>query len=235
MRSNEDPQDDLKVTPPKDWAAGVPAVAHAMEYALAQAGPRRTALTLLNLNQAEGIDCPGCAWPDPKHRHTNEYCENGAKHVADEATTKRVTREFFAEHSIADLDQASDMWLNHQGRLTEPMVKRPGGTHYEPIGWDEAIGLLADEPERPGLPGRGDVLHLRTPQQRGRLPAAGSSPAPSAPTTCRTARTCATSRAGRGWGRPSASARAASPSTTSTPPTWCSWSARTRAPTTRGC
>lgn len=145
MRSNEDPQDDLKVTEPKDWAAGVPAVAHAMEYALAQAGPRRTALTLLNLNQAEGIDCPGCAWPDPKHRHTNEYCENGAKHVADDATTKRVTREFFAEHSIADLGQASDMWLNHQGRLTEPMVKRPGATHYEPIGWDEAIGMIAEE------------------------------------------------------------------------------------------
>lgn len=143
--ANEDPQDELKVTEPKDWAAGVPAVAHAMEYSLAQAGPRRTALTLLNLNQAEGIDCPGCAWPDPKHRHTNEYCENGAKHVADDATSKRVTREFFAEHSVADLDQASDMWLNHQGRLTEPMVKRPGATHYEPIGWDEAIGMLADE------------------------------------------------------------------------------------------
>ncbi len=150
--ANEDPQDELKVTEPKEWAAGVPGVAHAMEYSLAEAGPRRTALTLLSLNQTEGIDCPGCAWPDPRHRHKNEYCENGAKHVADEATTKRVTREFFAEHSVADLDQASDMWLNHQGRLTEPMVKRPGATHYEPIGWDEAIGLVADELTGLGTP-----------------------------------------------------------------------------------
>lgn len=152
MRSNDDPQDDLKVSAPKDWAAGVPAVAHAMEYSLAQAGPRRTALTLLSLNQTEGIDCPGCAWPDPKHRHANEYCENGAKHVSDDATTRRVTREFFAEHAIADLAEASDMWLNHQGRLTEPMVKRPGATHYEPIGWDEAFGIVADELTGLGTP-----------------------------------------------------------------------------------
>ncbi|HWJ68228.1 MAG TPA: FdhF/YdeP family oxidoreductase [Nocardioides sp.] len=145
MRSNEDPTDDLEVTPPKTYAAGLPAVAHAMEYSLAQAGPRRTALTLLGLNQADGIDCPGCAWPDPKDRHVNEYCENGAKHVSDEATTRRVTREFFAEHSVAELDAKSDLWLNQQGRLTEPMVKRPGATHYEPIGWDDALGIVADE------------------------------------------------------------------------------------------
>ncbi|WP_436701571.1 FdhF/YdeP family oxidoreductase [Nocardioides sp. BYT-33-1] len=144
-RREADPQDDLDVTPPKTYAAGVPAVAHAMEYALAQAGPKRTLLTLLSLNQTEGIDCPGCAWPDPGHRHKNEYCENGAKHVSDEATTRRVTREFFAEHSVAELGEASDMWLNHQGRLTEPMVKRPGASHYEPIGWDEALGIVADE------------------------------------------------------------------------------------------
>ncbi|MCR1784385.1 FdhF/YdeP family oxidoreductase [Nocardioides carbamazepini] len=151
-RPDADPQDDLTVTPPKQYAAGVPAVAHAMEYALAQAGPKRTMLTLLSLNQAEGIDCPGCAWPDPKHRHKNEYCENGAKHVSDEATTRRVTREFFAEHSVAELGASSDMWLNQQGRLTEPMVKRPGATHYEPIGWDEAFGIMADELNGLGSP-----------------------------------------------------------------------------------
>src|SRR5919112_6883440 len=122
MRPKEEPQDDLTVTPPKTWAAGVPAVAHALEYSLAQTSPRRTALTLLNLNQDGGIDCPGCAWPEPKHRHKNEYCENGAKHVNDEATSRRVTREFFAEHPVAELAQKSDLWLNQQGRLTEPMV-----------------------------------------------------------------------------------------------------------------
>lgn len=75
------------------------------------------------------MDCPGCAWPDPKHRHLNEYCENGLEHIADEATTNRVTGSFFAEHSIAELDAQSDMWLNQHGRLTEPMIKRPGASH----------------------------------------------------------------------------------------------------------
>src|SRR5688500_12890748 len=110
----EDPEDDLSVTPPKKWAAGVPGVRHALEYSLAQTSPRRTALTLLNLNQDGGIDCPGCAWPEPKKRHKNEYCENGAKHVNDEATSRRVTRAFFAEHPVAELGQRSDYWLNQQ-------------------------------------------------------------------------------------------------------------------------
>ena len=147
MRKNEDPDDELSVTPPKTWATGVPGVVHALQYSLAQTSVRRTALTLLNVNQADGIDCPGCAWPEPGpgKRHRNEYCENGAKHITDEATTRRVTAEFFREHSVAELDQKSDYWLNQQGRLTEPMVKRPGADRYEPIGWDEAIGLLAAE------------------------------------------------------------------------------------------
>lgn len=143
MTSIDDPADDLSVTPPKTWAAGVPGVVHALEYSLAQTSAKRTALTLLNVNQTEGFDCPGCAWPEPKHRHKNEYCENGAKHVSDEATTRRVTREFFATHPVDELDGMSDYWLNQQGRLTEPMVKRPGATHYEPTGWDDALDLIA--------------------------------------------------------------------------------------------
>ncbi|MDO3646097.1 FdhF/YdeP family oxidoreductase [Nocardia mangyaensis] len=143
MTSTEDPQDKLTVTPPKKWAAGVPGVVHAIEYSLSQTTPARTALTLLNINQTKGFDCPGCAWPEPKHRHRNEYCENGAKHINDEATTRRVTAEFFATHPVAELDTMSDYWLNQQGRLTEPMVKRPGATHYEPIGWDGALDLIA--------------------------------------------------------------------------------------------
>lgn len=138
-------EDELSVVAPKTWAAGVPAVAHALEYSLGQTSPRRTMLTLLNVNQARGIDCPGCAWPDPKHRHLNEYCENGAKHINDEATTRRVTADFFREHPISELAQQSDQWLNHQGRLTEPMVKRPGSDHYEPITWDAALDLLTAE------------------------------------------------------------------------------------------
>ncbi|OIJ25672.1 FdhF/YdeP family oxidoreductase [Nocardioides luteus] len=143
--SVEDPVDALGVTEPKTWAAGVPAVRKAIEYSLTQTSVRRTALTLLNLNQAGGMDCPGCAWPEPGHRHLNEYCENGAKHIADEATSRRVTREFFARHSIEELDRKSDYWLNQQGRLTEPMVKRPGATHYEPISWADAFATVAEE------------------------------------------------------------------------------------------
>jgi molybdopterin-dependent oxidoreductase alpha subunit len=137
--------DALEVTPPKTYAAGLPAVRKALEYSLSQTSVRRTALTLLSINQPGGVDCPGCAWPDPDHRHRNEYCENGAKHINDEATSARVTRDFFAAHAVDELGQRSDWWLNQQGRLTEPMVKRPGATHYEPIAWDEAFTIMAEE------------------------------------------------------------------------------------------
>jgi anaerobic selenocysteine-containing dehydrogenase len=86
-----------------------------------------------------------CAWPSPdSDRHLFEFCENGAKAVADEATRRRVDRAFFAQHSVADLLQRSDHWLNQQGRLVEPMVLRPGASHYAPIGWDEAFALVAE-------------------------------------------------------------------------------------------
>ncbi len=143
--SVDEPVEALSVTEPKTWAAGVPAVRKAIEYSLTQTSVRRTALTLLNLNQADGMDCPGCAWPEPGHRHRNEYCENGAKHIADEATSRRVTREFFARHPVSELDKKSDYWLNQQGRLTEPMVKWPGATHYEPITWEDAFHAIAQD------------------------------------------------------------------------------------------
>ena len=116
-----------------------------------QTSPRRTAINLLNINQANGIDCPGCAWPEPEpgKRHMNEYCENGAKHINDEATTRRITREFFHEHSISELAAKSDMWLNDQGRLTEPMVKRPASDHYEPISWADAFRPAGGRVARP--------------------------------------------------------------------------------------
>ncbi|MFG2301201.1 FdhF/YdeP family oxidoreductase [Actinacidiphila glaucinigra] len=148
MSALEDPTDEhLEITPPKTWATGLPAVAHALRYSLGQTSPRRTMLTLLNVNQPKGIDCPGCAWPEaaPGKRHMNEYCENGAKHINDEATSHRVRREFFEQYTVDELGRKSDYWLNQQGRLTEPMVKRPGAEHYEPISWDDAIALMAGE------------------------------------------------------------------------------------------
>ncbi|MFC7894105.1 FdhF/YdeP family oxidoreductase [Streptomyces sp. NPDC057381] len=143
----EEPAQELTVTPPEKWAAGVPAVRHALRYSLDETSVRRTGVTLLTMNQVGGIDCPGCAWADPSpgHRHRNEYCENGAKHINDEATSRRVTADFFREHSVSALRRHSDLWLNQQGRLTEPVVKRPGSDHYEPISWHDALGLIADE------------------------------------------------------------------------------------------
>jgi formate dehydrogenase major subunit len=142
-----DPGDEaLVISAPKDTAAGIPAVLSSMRHASDQMGVGRSMLTLLSVNQGSGFDCPGCAWPDPSgSRHIAEFCENGAKAVAEEATRRRVTREFFARHSVSELAAKSDYWLGQQGRLTEPMVLRPGAAHYEPIGWDDAFRLVADE------------------------------------------------------------------------------------------
>jgi formate dehydrogenase major subunit len=135
----------LKVSDQKDEAAGVPAVAVAMKRALEQMGPLRSAKSLLKLNQVDGFDCQGCAWPDPdpEHRHTAEFCENGAKAVAEEGTKRTVGSAFFAEHPISELEEKSDYWLGQQGRIAEPMVLRRGSTHYQPIDWDSAFALIA--------------------------------------------------------------------------------------------
>ncbi|MEO8750492.1 MAG: hypothetical protein ABI384_08845, partial [Allobranchiibius sp.] len=131
-----DSDDNIEVGAPRQSAAGVPAVVRSMRMALKQMGPVRSGRTLLQLNQPGGFDCPGCAWPDPGHTHTAEFCENGVKAVAEEATTRRVTPAFFREHSIEDLHGRSDYWLGQQGRLTTPMHKAPGDTHYRPLSWD---------------------------------------------------------------------------------------------------
>ncbi len=135
----------LKVGEPATSAGGVPAVVSAMKHAFGEMGPVRGTQTLLRVNQKHGFDCPGCAWPDPKHRTSFEFCENGAKAVAEEATKARVTPEFFRQWSLVDLAAQTDHWLGKQGRLTHPMVLREGATHYEPISWDEAFALIAEE------------------------------------------------------------------------------------------
>ena len=136
--------DDVHVGHPKRSAVGLPGIAHSLQYALEEMGPRRSLQTLLKMNHIDGFDCPSCAWPDPDHRKAAEFCENGAKAVAWEATRKRVGPEFFAAHSIAELREESDHWLESQGRLTAPMYRPPDATHYEPIDWDAALALIAD-------------------------------------------------------------------------------------------
>jgi formate dehydrogenase major subunit len=143
-RQHEIDEADVTVGPPKHSAAGLPAVTVAMKRAIEHMGVVRSGRSLLKLNQVGGFDCQGCAWPDPdaEHRHTAEFCENGVKAVADEATRDLLDREFFAEHDIHDLAEHTDYWLNQQGRITEPMVLRAGSTHYEPIGWDDAFAMI---------------------------------------------------------------------------------------------
>ena len=137
---------DLTVSAPRPSAGGIPGVAAGLAAGLRQMGIKRSALTLLRVNQVDGFDCPGCAWPEPPAggRAHAEFCENGAKAVAEEATLRRITPEFFAQHSITELAERSGYWLGQQGRLTEPMVRRAGADHYTPIGWDEAFALIAD-------------------------------------------------------------------------------------------
>ncbi|WP_439030451.1 FdhF/YdeP family oxidoreductase [Gordonia terrae] len=138
--------DDLIVTGEKDHAAGLKAVLVSLQRGVEQMGVGRTVRTLTKLNQRNGFDCPGCAWPEtPGHRKHAEFCENGAKAVAEEATRRVVDPEFFATHPIAELLQRSDYWLGQQGRITHPMVLRPGATHYTPIDWNTAHAIIARE------------------------------------------------------------------------------------------
>jgi molybdopterin-dependent oxidoreductase alpha subunit len=138
--------DLVQIKPLSKSAGGVPAIVSAVKSAWNEMGPVRGLRTLLKLNQHGGFDCPGCAWPEPDEGRSHaEFCENGAKHVADEATTKRVTPEFFNQWSVADLSYKSDYWLGKQGRITNPMVLSRGATHYEPICWDKAFELIAGE------------------------------------------------------------------------------------------
>jgi len=127
-------------------AAGLPAIYQTVRFGLREMGPVRAFKTLLAVNKKKGFDCQSCAWPSPdKDRKVAEFCENGAKAVADEATTKRLTEEFFRQHSLDELRSRSDFWLGQQGRLTQPLVKPAGATHYQPISWDDAFRLIATE------------------------------------------------------------------------------------------
>ncbi|MFE3791142.1 FdhF/YdeP family oxidoreductase [Streptomyces goshikiensis] len=138
-------QDAPQVAPPQHAAAGLPAIGHTLRIAQQQMGLARTARTLLKVNQKDGFDCPGCAWPEGDKRHTAEFCENGAKAVAEEATLRRVTPDFFAEHPLADLAGRSGYWLGQRGRITEPMYLPEGADRYEAVSWERAFEIIAEE------------------------------------------------------------------------------------------
>jgi len=139
----------LRVGVASQEAAGIPAIWNTMLYGIGDIGPLRAPEVFLKINQVTGFDCQSCAWPSPdKKRKLFEFCENGAKAVSDESTKKRVGPDFFAKYSIAELAAKSDYWLNQQGRLTSPVVRHAGATHYQPITWPEAFRMIAEELNR---------------------------------------------------------------------------------------
>ncbi len=135
-------------------AAGLKAVMGTGTFAWGQMGVIRGTEAMLKLNQVDGFDCQSCAWPSPdSDRHAFEFCENGIKAMADEGMRGKVNAEFFKVNSLADLGATSDYWLNQQGRLTEPMVRRAGASHYEPISWPAAFALIGTELNKLASPG----------------------------------------------------------------------------------
>ncbi|ALC23837.1 FdhF/YdeP family oxidoreductase [Streptomyces pristinaespiralis] len=145
-------QDAPQVAAPQHAAAGLPAIGHTLRVAQQQMGVGRTARTLMKVNQKDGFDCPGCAWPEGDKRHVAEFCENGAKAVAEEATLRRVTPDFFAAHPLSDLANRSGYWLGQQGRITQPMYLPEGAERYEAVTWERAFAIIAEELRALGSP-----------------------------------------------------------------------------------
>ena len=135
----------LKTSSPKKVAAGIPAVISSAKHVFGEMGLGRGLKALANLNQKGGIDCPGCAWPDPDDERSTiaEYCENGAKAIAEEATTKKLDADFFAKNSVSQLSMLSDYEIGKKGRLAQPMYLPQGSDHYQEISWEVAYSKIA--------------------------------------------------------------------------------------------
>ena len=150
-------EEKLIVKNPPKKVAGLKAVTNSFKIGIHETGISKTLKTMRSVNRFDGFDCPGCAWPDPdNHRSGFEFCENGAKAFATEATNSRVTPHFFSDNSVSSLSEQSDMWLDKQGRITQPMFLDTNEDHYSPIQWDEAFDIIAnsinlDTPERVAL------------------------------------------------------------------------------------
>jgi len=136
---------DIKVTEPKTWAAGIPAVYEAGKDVIGEAGLARGMKGLFHMNKKGGFDCSSCAWPDPDDDRSPiaEYCENGAKALAEEATTKKLTADFFAKNAVADLAKLNDYEIGKKGRIAQPVYLPKGATHYQPISWEDAFKKIA--------------------------------------------------------------------------------------------
>ncbi|MBS1949564.1 MAG: FdhF/YdeP family oxidoreductase [Bacteroidetes bacterium] len=137
---------DLKTTGIKKSAAGVPAVLAVVSDLFEEGVPVRGTKALFKMNQRGGFDCPSCAWPDPDDDRSalGDYCENGAKALAEEATTKKITADFLKNNSVYDLATLTDFEIGRLGRLVEPMYLPKDGTHYQPISWSDAFEKIAN-------------------------------------------------------------------------------------------
>ncbi|RRQ49247.1 hypothetical protein DZC72_01070 [Maribacter algicola] len=134
----------IALTESKEYAAGFPGIKVAIQHTFKEMGALEALGTLSKMNQKDGFDCAGCAWPDPeKPSKLGEYCENGAKALAEEATYEKVDADFFKEHSVEEISTWSDFKIGKSGRLTQPMILREGSIHYEPISWDAAFDTVA--------------------------------------------------------------------------------------------
>jgi molybdopterin-dependent oxidoreductase alpha subunit len=144
----------LKIGAPKKKAVGIPAITSSIEQAFKWMNPTDAVRTMFKINQKGGFDCPGCAWPDPDDDRSaiGEYCENGVKAIAEEATNKTLRPDFFKKHSVQELSKWTDYEIGKSGRLTEPMVLKAGSNHYEPISWDAAYALIAKDLNALGSP-----------------------------------------------------------------------------------
>jgi anaerobic selenocysteine-containing dehydrogenase len=136
---------DLKRSSPEDAAGGLSAVLISARHVVNELEVGRGVRALRKLNQKDGFDCPGCAWPDPDDERSSlgEFCENGVKAIAEEATSKKLTAEFFKNHSVQQLSELSDYEIGKLGRVAEPVYLAPGATHYVPMPWDDVFNLMA--------------------------------------------------------------------------------------------
>ncbi len=137
----------IRLEDPSVYAAGISGVKVALEHAIEEMGAVRAFQTLMKMNQKNGFDCPGCAWPDPDDKRSvlGEYCENGAKALAEEATLKKVDEDFFKKYSIQEISTWSDYQIGKSGRLTHPMILKEGKTNYEKISWEEAFQIIGQQ------------------------------------------------------------------------------------------
>ena len=135
----------LKLSKPRQVAAGIPAILSSIRHVFGAMGVGRGVKALSKLNQQDGFDCPGCAWPDPDDERSRlgEYCENGAKAIAEEATSKKLDALFFAQHSVTSLSTLSDYEIGKKGRIAQPMYVKPGSDFYEEISWENAFHKIA--------------------------------------------------------------------------------------------